>query len=195
MASLKSGKLSFIFEYTGYDDEWVQYQIYFLWDGETLLREEVLKKRDECWGKRSEGAFVANDDQRDRFLPFLKKVLESDQADYWEPLEPDIIVALYPEEYFPFLDPHYKVIFLREEFKDKLEARRQLKKEKGKLPDDIYTFVALIDAYNFRDADAYHGEGLSLQMVVKRHELERFVDELENEYSKFTERFNLQEKN
>jgi hypothetical protein len=71
----------------------------------------------------------------------LKKVLEKKQADYWESLDPDILVAVYPNQFFPFLPSHYKLVRESDEHKAKREAREQLKKEQGNLPE---TFSRLL---------------------------------------------------
>lgn len=193
MAILKSGELSFDFRYTGFEYGWVQYQFYFLWRGEPIVKDESLKRWSDYWGGRPASAFLANEDEADGFLPFLRKVLESDEADYWEPIEPDIIVALYPDDYFPFLKSHRTLVYESEETKKKREARRKLKEEKGKLPDDSYTFIAFVDAYNFKDADAYCGQGFSLHMIVERQEIETFANNLETEYAEFKKLFKVDE--
>ena len=118
-------------------------------------------------------------------------MLEKDEPDYWEPLEPDIIVAVYPGMYFPFLPSHMKLIYERDEIKAKRIARDQEKAKKGKLPDDAFTFIAFVDAYNLKDAGAYRGQGLSWQMIVHRNALEQFVADLEEEYRVFKESFGV----
>lgn len=193
MAVLQSGDLSFDFRYTGFEHGWVQYQFFFLWKGEPVIRDEALKRWSEYWNGRPESAFLANSDEKDGFLLFLKKLLESDEADYWEPIEPDIIVAIYPDGYFPFLKSHMTLVYESEESKKKRESRRKLKEEKGKLPDDSYTFIAFVDAYNFKKADAYYGQGFSLQMIVSRHDLETFADDLDREYTEFKKVFRVDE--
>ena len=62
---------------------------------------------------------------------------------------------------------------------------------KGKLPDDAFTFIAFVDAYNLKDAGAYRGQGLSWQMIVHRNALEQFVADLEEEYRVFKESFGV----
>lgn len=193
MALLQSGNLGFDFRYTGFEYGWVQYQFFFLWKGEPVIRDEALKRWSDYWNNRHKSAFLANSDEIDGFLPFLKKLLESDEADYWEPIEPDIIIAIYPDDYFPFLKSHMTLIHESEESKRKREARRKLKEEKGKLADDLYTFIAFVDAYNFKEADAYYGQGLSLQMIVSRQDLEIFADDLEREYTEFKKAFKVDE--
>lgn len=56
------------------------------------------------------------------------------------------------------------------------------KLDKDKCSADLFTVITFIDSYNFREAGAYSGEGISLHMVVKKEALENFVTELESEY-------------
>jgi hypothetical protein len=191
MAKLQSGDLKFDFRYTGFVYGWVQYQFYFRWKDESLARNDLLKKRGEYWGSRPDGAFFANEYEGDGLIPLLRKVLNDDKADYWEPMEPDIVIAIYPEDYFPFLPSHHKLIYERPDHKAKREAREALKKEKGKLPDDSYTLIVFVDAYNLKEADAYYGQGISLHMIVSRNELEAFAKDLEYEYQEFKQRFGV----
>lgn len=157
-----------------------------------MLRDDLLKKWSEYWGARPKGALLANEYKRDGLIPLLNKVLENDKAEFWEPIEPDIILAIYPEDYFPFLPSHYKLIYESQGHKAKREAREALKKEKGKLPDDSYTFMVFVDAYNFMGAGAYYGQGLSMQLIVNRKDLEAFKTCLEREYEEFKERFQVE---
>jgi hypothetical protein len=191
MARLQSGDLSFDFRYAGFEYGWVRYEFYFKWKDESLARNDLLKRWGDYWGRRPEGAFLANEYEGDGLIPLLKRVLDDDKADYWEPMEPDIVIAIYPEEYFPFLPSHHKLLYERPEYKAKRGAREALKKEKGKQPDDSYTLIVFVDAYNFKEADAYYGQGLSLHMIVSRNELEEFAKSLEYEYQEFKQRLEV----
>lgn len=195
MAILKSGDLSFDFRYTGFEAGWVQYQFFFCWKDDPVIKDSSLKRWNEYWNNRPASAFIANSYETDGFAPFLRKVLESDESDYWEPIEPDIIVALYVGHYFPFLKSHFTLRYECDDVKSKREARERLKKEQGKLPDDFYTFIVFVDAYNFKDADMYYGQGFSIQLLVQRQDLERFSDELEKEYAEFKQQFKVEEWN
>lgn len=193
MAILRSGSLGFDFRYTGFSNGWVQYQFYFLWDDKPIVRNEILERTPGYRSRRPESAFLANDCGGDRFIPFLKEVLDSEEPDYWEPMEPDIVVAVYPGNYFPFLKSHWTLVHESEEAKNERQERMKSKAEMGKLPDDDVTLIAFVDACNFKDADAYYGQGLSLQMIVKRHEIMKFIDDLECEYSEFRKTFKVDE--
>ena len=123
----------------------------------------------------------------------FNKVLEKNQADYWESLDPDILVAVYPDQFFPFLPSHYKLVRESDEYKAKRKAREQLKKEQGNLPDDLFTIIISVDAYNLKHANAYYGSGLSLQMIVSREDLEVFFNSLQTEYQAFKVKFRVDE--
>lgn len=192
MAILKSGNLSFEIVFSDYDSaDWVQYQFYFRWDDEPLVRDDLLKKQGPYWGTRPKGAFLANEDEADGLIPLLRNALETGTADYWEPLEPDIIVAIYPGQYFPFLKHRWQVLRESEECAAEREEREKRKAEQPQQPDDLFSFIAMVDAYNFKEAEGYYGEGLSLHLVVERRELEKFVADLQQEYQEFCEKFGV----
>lgn len=191
MAMLKSDDLSFEFQFTGFQYGWVKYQFYFRWKGDTVIRHDVLKDCSEYWKDRPVGAFLANEIREDTLISFLKEVLEKDNPDYWEPMEPDIILAVYPGMYFPFMPSHMKLVYESDEVKAMRTAMEKERAEKGKLPDDAYTVIIFVDAYNMKEADAYYGQGLSLQMIVHRKDLEQFVADLEEEYLMFRKVFGV----
>ena len=193
MATLSSEDLSFEFNYSNFECGWISYQFYFRWRGDNIINESILKKRGDYWGNRADGAFLAQEYEADGLTRLLKKVLEKKQADYWESLDPDILVAVYPNQFFPFLPSHYKLVRESDEHKAKREAREQLKKEQGNLPDDLFTIIISVDAYNLKHADAYYRSGLSLQMIVSREDLEVFFNNLQTEYQAFNEKFRVDE--
>ena len=182
----------------------------FLWKGEAIVRDAVLQ-RDTAWTKnRSENAFQANDnydsdDEEDSFSSFLKEVLESNEADYWEFDEPpDAIVAIYPDEFFPFLSYHWVVLrkaILNDDHKAEREVKEELKKmnkilnkKPGKSPEDFFTFIICAGQNNFKGFSSYGViEGISLHMIVTREELECFVRDLEREYQEFKVKYDVDE--
>lgn len=193
MATLRSEDLSFEFNYSNFEGGWIRYQFYFRWRGDNIINESILKKEGDYWGNRADGAFLAEEYEADGLTRLLKKVLEKNQADYWESLDPDILVAVYPDQFFPFLPSHYQLVCESDEHKAEREVREKLKKEQGNLPDDLFTMIVSVDAYNLKHAVTYYGSGLSLQMVVSREELEVFLNNLETEYQVFKEQFRVDE--
>lgn len=174
MAILRADELNFDFQYVNFSSSgWVEYRFFFKWKDENIVNNSVLKQRAEY----PEGAFFANEGDADSLLPLIKKVLEEDKADYWEAMDPDIVVAIYPGSSFPFLPFSREV----EDEKEKSEKKT----------DDLFNFIVFVDAYNFKDADAYHGQGIALHMLVTRSELEEFCQNLEAEYQEFKQKFEV----
>ena len=97
----------------------------------------------------------------------IKNVLKTCKSEYWEPLEPDAIIAIYPGKFFPFL---------------KIEEEQE-KWDECKQKDDLFTIITFIDSYNFKNSGAYSGEGISLHLTIERKDLEKFVTDLEIEYN------------
>ena len=195
MATLTSDDLSLEIRYRGFQHGWVQYEIFFRWQGEAILNDEILKRQGDYWGGRGRGGVLANEDEKCCILPVLQKVLETNEPDYCETIEPDIVLAIYPEQYFPFLPSKWKLVRESEAFKDAREERARLKEEHGVLPDDLIDLMLFVDTYNFKECRAYSGNGMCLKMTVRRDQLEEFYRSLEAEYQDFCHRFRLDESN
>jgi hypothetical protein len=105
MAILFSGDLALEIRYFDYDAEtWLHYAIWFCWQGEPLVRSDLLKAATPDWVERAPGAFHANEHRRDSLLPVLRHILETGEAADWEPHdEPDVCVAFYPNQSFPVI--------------------------------------------------------------------------------------------
>lgn len=199
MAVLRSRNLSFDFRYVHFDDTWVIYQICFLWKNEPILREQILKKYKDLYEmpenyELPEGAFLANDLTEDWFLPILGDVLDTDKAEFWQPLEPDITVALYSDSFFPFVP---EIIERKgqqlQDLEERKDAWKKLKEETGKQPDDPFQLIIFADTKILKDEGSYSPNGVGLIMVVKRQQLEIFYDELEAEYTEFKRAFKIGE--
>lgn len=67
------------------------------------------------------------------------------------------------------------------------------KSKKEKLPDDMFTVIAFIDAYNFQNSGVYYSSGIALHMIVERRELQSFSLKLRDEYSEFKKKFKVDE--
>jgi len=180
MAKLQSDDLILDVRFSSFEDEWVNYDIKFYWKDEIIVNDNILKRISESkyWSRRDYGTFVANDYEKDYLIVTIKKVLDTNKSECWEPMEPDAKIAIYPGIFFPFLETRYNF------FKEMEEIR--IEKEKhGKNPDDLFTVIAFIDEYNFKNAGAYSGQGISLHLIVERKDLEKFVTDLEIEYDNF----------
>lgn len=177
MAKLQSGDLNLEIVFNSFEDEWVAYEIKFSWKDDIIVNDNILK-RDSDWScKRRHGTFMANDYEKDHLIDVMRKVLDTNEPDYWEPVEPDVLIAIYPEMFFPFVKSHWILIEDGE-----LKQIEKEKQEKGKSPDDLFTIITFFDTFNFKNCGAYSGQGISMHMIVKRKYLEKFVTELETEY-------------
>lgn len=177
MAKLQSGDLNLEIVFNSFGDEWIAYEIKFFWKDDIIVNDSILKRDSEWLGKRRYGTFMANDYEKDHLIEVMRKVLDTNEPDYWEPVEPDALIAIYPEMFFPFIKSHWVII----EEGDVKQIEKE-KPEKGKSPDDLFTIITFIDTFNLKNSDAYSGQGVSLHMIVKRKDLEKFVTELETEY-------------
>lgn len=188
MARLSTELLSLEIRYKNFFAGDIQYEISFLWENQSMINDLLLKRWSDYWSSRSKGAFLACDFERDWLIETIEKVLETDEADYWEPYEPDVILAIYPDRYFPFLKPHT----------DRIESIKEIgregdKSKKEKLPDDMFTVIVFIDAYNFQNSGVYYSSGIALHMIVERRELQSFSLKLREEYSEFKKKFKVDE--
>jgi len=85
-----------------------------------------------------------------------------------EPIEPDVKVAIYPDNYFPFLKDKFISV-------DETDTN-----EEG-----WFTVMVFMDTYNLKDCLSYSSEGISLNLIIRRKDLEEFVTDLETEYNDF----------
>lgn len=197
MARLVSGDLALEVFFKTFDEaNWIQYEIGFTWREEPLINDAILKRINAHWADRAPGTFKANDDGEDSLLSTIERVLETNQAGAWEPIEPDAIMAFYPESFFPFLPSKRQVIYMSPMIQREQEDRRRRKEAQGgKLPDDLITVAILIDQYNLAGSVEYAGDGPALLLVVRRTALETFYFDLAGEYLAFIERFRVDDAN
>ena len=193
MAKLASGNLTLEIRFREFDKcGWVQYDVLYLWKGKPIVNNALLKRQGKYWRDRSKGAFKANEYRQDTLIPTLERVLKTNEPEYWEPIEPDIVMAFYPDTYFPFLQSHYRRVWEKESVKQARERKKQAKlKAGGKLPDDPITVIACVDVYNLEDALMYHREGIAQIMHPTRKELQVFCKELKREYAVFKRRYKV----
>lgn len=172
MAKLQSGDLILEINFSSFEPDWVAYEVKFSWKDDVIVNDDILKRTGEFQGKRSYGTFFANDYEKDQLIYTIKKVLNTGKPDYWEPVEPDIVMAIYPDAFFPFMKSHWTLVYEGDRKQEEMEP------EKG----NCFTIITFIDSYNFKDAGAYSGNGISLHLIVNREALENFVTEMETEY-------------
>ena len=182
MAKLQSDNLTLEIKFYRFESEWIGYKIKFYWKEDLIVNDNILKRTGEWWYKRDYGTFLANDYEGDHLIETIKKVLQTNETEYWEPIEPDVKIGIYPDIFFPFLKSQWVLV---EEDGEKYMQKEKNENSKSldKSPEDLFTIITLIDTYNFKDSGAYSGEGISLHLIVTRKDLEKFVTDLETEYN------------
>jgi hypothetical protein len=188
MATLLVDDLGLEIRYRNFEYGWVVYDILPLWRGKPILNDAILKRHNDYWGGRAYGGVHANEHRGCAVLPLLRRVLETNKADYCETLDPDILLAIYPNRYFPFLPSTMKLLW---EAPHLTEARAKREAERdplGRLPEDVIEVILSVDTYNFSDCDAYSGQGVCFRLAPRRHALEEFYQQLRAEYVIFKEK-------
>jgi hypothetical protein len=105
MATLFAGELSLEIAHREFTYGWVHYDICLRWRGQPLLDDAMLRRDGEIRARRGEGAIDAGEIGECGALPLLRSVLETNQPRYWEPMDPDIVLAVYTKDHFPFMLP------------------------------------------------------------------------------------------
>ena len=188
MATLRVNDLSLEIAYRDFEHGWVHYDIWLRWRGEPIINDAILKREGDYWAKRGKGAIKACEHYHCGVLPLLRRVLETNESRYWEPLEPDILLAVYPKAHFPFLSPEWEFIDEPSEAKAAREARIKERLARKPSPDDLIDVMSFVDAYNFEGASSYQGSGLCFRLMPTRACLEQFYQDLRAEYLVFRER-------
>ena len=76
MAKLTSRDLSFDFRFARFEYGWVKYEFYFRWKGESIVKDSILKRWGEYWGRRPEEAFLANEHEEDGLIPRVQTAVQ-----------------------------------------------------------------------------------------------------------------------
>jgi hypothetical protein len=195
MAKLISGNLALEIRYKELDAQnWIQYEIFFLYKDQPMIQDSQLKRIDEHWKNRSPGAFKANEYQHDELISILQKALDTDEAQFYEPTDPDFILAVYPNKVFPFIPRNWELLWASEEAVQEIEDHELVREfAGGRLPDDPFTIILMVDVYNYGEEHAYHCEGPAMILVIRRHELSTFIDMLGAEYKEFCQVWGIEE--
>lgn len=189
MAKLISGNLALEIRFIELDaNQWIQYEIRFLYKDEPMVQDGQLKRTNAHWQKRSPGAFKVNQYGHDGFIPTLRAALDSDEVESFTPMDPDVTFVVYPRRVFPYLSH-----IMETDGSDEEEADRERIREiaGGQLPDDPVTIICKIDLYNYGEQVVYAGQGPALILLTRRHVVREFLQQLEEEYAEFCTKWNI----
>ncbi len=195
MARIISGNLGLEINFKSIDFGEVTLEIGFLWQGESLINDSVLERSSDWWASRSAGRFLANLDQGEPLLNLIERVLETGEPDCYEWFEPDFILAIYPNLIFPFIVPYWRRQAEPEDacWRNGIWYAGKRAGEEKKASDD-FSLIMLIDTYNFKNSGGYSTQGISLQLIATRKELEDFHRELSAEIVTFKEAHRFDER-
>lgn len=206
MAKLESEKLTFEIETTNIvklKERWneIFYAFYLKWNNEKIFNPLILKKKrnpklDPKYFDAILGWDDFEEDEHPKLNSKIEKAIKEDEPSIWKPLDPDIVIGIYPNMYFPFLKSDFerrnrykdilesKNILIRyEEDRKKLENKKAIVEEHGGiLPDDPFTIVVATNTYNFEGETLYSGDTISLNICVSRSEMQKFLNDLELDY-------------
>jgi hypothetical protein len=186
MAILTSGNLALEIRIVRRDEEdWIQYEILFTYKGKPIFDDSVLKYRDfsAFWKDRPQGGIKGEECGDDVLTGRIEEALETDEPRYYEAIEPGFLVAVYPNQFFPFMPSNYKLVFQSEESTQREEDIELIRDLVGdKLPNDLFTVIVKLDSFNFQNEIAYSSDGPALILTVTRQELRQFARVLRKEY-------------
>lgn len=172
-------------QFAHYTYSWVYYYFRFSFGSLPVFNPAIMEN----------DYFEANEHRGDTLIPTLEEALEKDQPTFWDPTEPDIEIEIKP-----FLEGGWEImqqsknIMVSEQEKNRLIKVDELRKKLGgKLNDDYFTLLFIIDACRLKkipstSADAYGGDGPTLRVTVTRKVLQEFVNDLKKEYQFFLEK-------
>jgi hypothetical protein len=192
MAVLQNGDLSLEIGYCSFEFGCVIYGISLRWRGEPVLNDAILKRGSKYWANRCVGAIRAESESECGILQLIRRVLETNKADFWESTDPDILLAVYPGSGFPLLP------VTRGDSPEKqahVEVFERERREREPMPSDCWEMILFVDAYNFEGAKGYYGTGLCFSIASTREELQRFYMGLKREYELFRVHWRVQEEN
>ena len=159
-----------------------------MWRGEPIVNDAVLKRTTEYWASRGVGVIRASEDEACSLLPFLKRVLRTNESDYWAPTEPDISMTILTDGRFPDMPAPRDGELARPQGGAGGSVDSDANAN-ALSPDDLFRLLLSVDTYNFKDATAYSGQGICIRLSVTRAELQCFYEELRGEYVKFRKDF------
>ncbi|NRG16228.1 hypothetical protein HPQ64_00835 [Rhizobiales bacterium] len=192
MAILQSGDLALEIVHSDFEHGWVSYDVGLLWKGESIVNDAILKRTTEYWASRGVGVIRASEDEACSLLPFLKRVLRTNESDYWAPTEPDISLTIITDGRFPDMPVPRDGELARPE-SGAGESGDADANANALSPDDWIRLLLSVDTYNFTDAIKYSGQGICIRLSVTRADLERFYYRLRVEYLRFRYDFAVDE--
>jgi hypothetical protein len=187
MAILSIGNLSLEIAYRWFDAGWVKYDIWCRWRGVPVFNPAILGNMAPQSADRA-GVIEAMDYEICGLLPMLQKALEAKQSDVWYPLHPDVAVAVYMNGLSPMLPEELEASRLGAKARRRPENISPVENDPGYSRNHCIELLVFVDAFNFRHAEAYCGDGVCFLLGPTRDQLQKFYEDLRSEYAEFRTR-------
>lgn len=202
MATITCREFSLDIEFTQRGEDFIAYYISLTRNGVPVINPRIYDGLSREGQKRVRGAGA--DDTGERLIATLEWALQNNQATYWEPVDPDVTLAIYPDDVFPLDPAHRKVVRFNEgspfdlsrptlapneievwtsEEADEEDAKYEAKKQAlgGKHPDDLVCLILSI-SNNVFGGEGYSHTGPALILHPTRRKVSAFVRALKSEY-------------
>jgi hypothetical protein len=203
MATISARGFSVTVEFTERGKDWVGYYIHLMRENTPILNPRIYRNYPARDRSRLRGSGA--DASGESLIPLLEWGLKHNKAVCWKPTDPDVAIAIYPDDSFPLeparpvvvveekfeevfsypgrtLAPNEVGVWLSEEAKAKKAAYEAEKVRRGgKHPNDPCCVIVKINSAVF-GPDVYSSTGPALILGSQRREVERFVRDLKREY-------------
>jgi len=179
-------------DFPGEDYDWIQYLLFFRHNGQSIVRESDFKQ-DAKWHEWHEGrpphALWIEDDGADFILPLVRMALNTNVPVYYEMLEEDLTISIFPSRYHPRLHISSENYCCSRD--DALKLTAEIQANYDRFIPSYYDFIFEFHTRIFTDDSPLASSGLLFRITAERQEVERFSEELTAEYHAFNRKFNL----
>lgn len=176
-------------DFPGEEYDWIQYLLFFRHNGKPIVRESDLKQDAKWHENRPPDALWIEDDGADFILPMVRMALNTNVPVYFEMLEEDLTLSIFPSRYHPRLHISSKNYCCSRE--EALQQTAEIQANYDRYSPAHYDFIFEFHTRIFSDDSPFASNGLLFRITAKRQEVERFNEELTDEYHAFNRNYNL----
>lgn len=193
MATLQTDLLSLEILYGDAIPGFIEYRVVVRWDEISVINHALLKKI--AWDRAGARAGMVRtwDDAPCRLLPMLRRGLRTGQSAFWRPLDQDVLLAVYPGQFFPFEDglptPPATAADTEPETWPDPDAPLALA-EVSACPETIDVMV-FFDSAAFQNSRGYGGPAVGACLSASRSTLHSFCEGVRSDYAKFLRRHGI----
>jgi hypothetical protein len=170
MATLKVQRTAFEYIPMEKSELYLESKIKFILGDKNFINPKLLRDDD--------GYIKVYEDVDCSIVEFLKEVLREDKPNWWECVDDIVEIAVYPDEFFPFMSKKREISSVTDDLQTQASLRPR------NTASDYFTIIIFVRSYHFDSKNEYTPSGISLHLYIQRDELEKFVQEIEQEKGK-----------